>query len=80
MFEDISKLLLLVLHSLGNKNERKVKIIQDYISENMQAKTNFILNKSSVNLPIVYPKKPDQANNKDCGIYLIKYIEEIFKM
>ena len=63
MFEDISKLFLLVLHSLGNKNERKVKIIQDYISENMQAKTNFILNKSSVNLPIVYPKKPDQANN-----------------
>ena len=80
MFEDISKLFLLVLHSLGNKNERKVKIIQDYISENMQAKTNFILNKSSVNLPIVYQKKPDQANNKDCGIYLIKYIKEIFRM
>ena len=51
-----------------------------HITDKKQIAKPFILviDIHSIDLHVVYPQKHDQPNLDDCGLYLIKYVEEIF--
>ena len=53
--KQIAKPFILVIDSLGGKCERKVKIIQEYIFENVQSQSNIKSYLHSIDLPVVYP-------------------------
>ena len=75
--------LLVVMDSLGWTNTRQLGIIRDYIREEWMAKEGHkfsIRDFSEKGLPAVRPSSlPKQPNWVDCGVYLLTFIEEMFK-
>ena len=72
---------MIVLDSMGGSKTDAVSIIRDYLAAEwktkMFGKEQFKF--SSKEIRTVRPKKPEQENYTDCGIYLLKYIEKMFE-
>ena len=73
--------LFLVLDSLGGGKSGAVENIRHYLEQEWLAKnpehTNVSFRKKDIKT--VRPKKPEQENFSDCGIFLLHYVEKIFK-
>ena len=70
---------MLVLDSLGGSNTSAMTNIRQYLSEEWKAKMEQVRDFSDAEIEAMTPKKPEQDNYSDCGIYLLEYVEKIFK-
>ena len=72
--------LFLVLDSLGGGKSGAVENIRHYLEEEWQAKNPGLpeVSFSKKEMKTVRPKKPEQENFSDCGIFLLHYVEKIF--
>ena len=67
----------------GEKHPEIIRNIKNYLSEEwrQQAYAEPLLNSRCViesDMEVLSPKKPEQTNTYDCGIYLIMYAEKFF--
>lgn len=79
----------IVLDSMGERKSTAVKNIRRYLAcEWNKKKCGGVksskawlteLDASSKRMSIVRPKKPNQENSSDCGIFLLHYVEKIFQ-
>lgn len=65
---------------LGASRSRVVATLRDYLTCEYKAKlkTGRIYNKD--NIKGACPKVPQQTNFTDCGLYLLQYVEQFFKV
>lgn len=72
--------LFLVLDSLGGNKSAAVTNIRKYLKVEWSQKMNEFdeVDFSSEQMKTVRPKKPEQENFSDCGIFLLHYVEKIF--
>jgi len=74
---------LLVLDSLGGSKSSTVTNIRNYLRNEWKAKRceegGDECRFSAKEMKAVVPKKPEQDNYSDCGIFLLHYIEMVFK-
>jgi len=73
--------LFLVLDSLGGNKSAAVTNIRKYLKVEWSQKMNEFdeVDFSSEQMKTVRPKKPEQENFSDCGIFLLHYVEKIFE-
>ena len=76
---------MIVLDSVGGRKNTAVKNIRRYLACEWNKKkcagaellTN--LEQMGKNMQKIRPNKPEQENNSDCGIFLLQYVETVFK-
>ena len=73
--------LFLVLDSLGGGKSSAVENIRQYLEQEWLAKNPGLaeVSFSKKEMKTVRPKKPEQENFSDCGIFLLHYVEKIFR-
>jgi len=73
--------LFLVLDSLGGNKTAAVTNIRKYLNVEWSQKVNAFddVDFSSEQMKTIRPKKPEQENFSDCGIFLLHYVEKIFE-
>ena len=76
---------MIVLDSMGGNKNTAVRNIRHYLSAEWKAKMcgeegdEDEYEFTSKEMKTVRPQKPEQENYSDCGIYLLHYIEMMFK-
>ena len=68
----------IVLDSLGEARTTSVNNVRSYLELEWKAKMVEEVDFSKKSMRTLWPIKPEQHNNFDCGIYLLHYIEKIF--
>ena len=75
--------LLVLFDSLGWPNTRPLSFIREWLRQEWSAKESHKFSPrdfSEKGLPTVRPSLlPQQPNGYDCALYLLTYIEEMFK-
>ena len=73
--------MLLILDSLGHDQIEAENLIRDYLDEEFRLKNNGTIKSffSTDLMAAVRPKKPEQQNMVDCGIFLLYYVEKMFQ-
>lgn len=73
--------MFLVLDSLGDNKTAAVTNIRKYLNVEWAQKVNAFddVDFSSEQMKTIRPKKPEQENFSDCGIFLLHYVEKIFE-
>ena len=73
--------LFLVLDSLGGGKSGAVENIRHYLEQEWLAKHPELaqVSFSKKEMKTLRPEKPEQENFSDCGIFLLHYVEKIFK-
>ena len=77
--------LFIVLDSLGGNKSAAVTNIRHYLAQEWRLKESSknpdvdCPDFSSKMMKTIRPKKPEQENFSDCGIYLLHYVEKIFQ-
>ena len=72
---------MLVLDSMGGSNTIAVNNIRLYLREEWKAKMkDQDQTFADAEIEVVAPMKPEQDNYTDCGIYLLEYVERMFKI
>jgi len=69
----------ILLDSMGGGKDRSVSKIRSYLAAEWNAKTGGTEKFSKRQMRCLKPPKPEQDNFYDCGIYLLHYVENIFK-
>jgi len=70
---------LILLDSMGGDNDKLVAKIRQYLTEEWKAKTGGKETFGKREVRLVKPEKPEQLNFTDCGVYLLQYIEKMFR-
>lgn len=76
---------VIVLDSLGGSKNSAVANLRQYLACEWRNKkctgqdTSEELEFSSREMRTIWPSKPEQHNGSDCGIFLLHYVEKIFK-
>ena len=75
--------LLIVLDSLDRQQATAERFIREYLAEEWQVrfscKTGKTFKFTAEEIKAVRPEKPNQPNSHDCGVYLLQYLEKMFK-
>ena len=70
----------LVLDSLGETHLDAVKTLREYLRKDYHARKGKAVHFSAEKMAVKTPQVPLQENSCDCGIYLLHYVELIFKV
>ena len=68
-------MILVVMDSLGGEN----KEVSDNIKEYLAIELNKKMDEKLLMVKVVHPTLPQQENFTDCGVFLLHYVEEMFK-
>ena len=73
--------LFIVLDSLGGTKSGAVTNIRHYLAQEYRTKISDVDGPdfNAKQMRTIRPKKPEQENYSDCGIFLLQYVEEMFK-
>ena len=75
---------MIVLDSMGGAQSASVFFIRQYLAEEWKAKMCGENDEEEYKfteeqMETIRPKKPQQKNSFDCGIFLLHYMEKIFQ-